>query len=66
MTKPRAGYHTLVTQIPDVLWDALCADAARNGVSATRALTRVLQKHYRVPADKLPPPQRAGRKPKGR
>lgn len=51
-------------QIPIVIWDKLCADAQKSGDSATKVLTRILQKHYRIDPASLPAPKRAGRKPK--
>lgn len=64
MTKEREGYHNLSVQIPAVLWDALCTEAEGKEESATRTLTRILQKHYQVSRESLPKPKRAGRPPK--
>ena len=66
MPKPRAGYHDLVTQIPEVLWVRLEADATARGASLTRTLVLILQKHYKVPDADLPKPRRAGRPRKPR
>lgn len=64
MVKPQDGYHNVNTQIPKPLWDALCADAEKSGESATRVLTRILQKHYKLLSEDLPKPRRMGRPPK--
>lgn len=64
MTKKRPGYHDLFAQVPLAAWEALAADALARGVSAARLLTDVLCKRYKVPAGRLPPPRRAGRKPR--
>lgn len=66
MTKQRPGFHDLFAQVPAVLWDRLVADADERGVSITRTLIEVLRAAYNVPADQIPKPKRAGRKPKRR
>jgi hypothetical protein len=64
MTKKRPGFHDLFAQIPLAVWDALSADAEAKGDSIARVLTEILRRHYKVPADKIPKPKRAGRKPR--
>lgn len=64
MTKKREGWHNVSLQFPDVVWDALVADADERGVTITMALAEVLRKVYRIPREKMPALRRAGRKPK--
>jgi hypothetical protein len=64
MVKPREGYHTMVVQIPVVLWDDLTKDAERQRTSATQLLIRFLAQRYKRGPGELPAPRRAGRKPK--
>jgi hypothetical protein len=66
MVKPREGYHTMVVQIPVVLWEDLTKDAERQRMSATQLLIRLLAQRYKRGPDELPAPRRAGRKPKER
>ena len=63
MTKERQGYHNLFVQLPLILWDNLCAEADADEASVARVLTRILQKHYKVSREELPPRKRAGRPP---
>lgn len=64
MTKRRPGYHDMLAQIPDVLWEKLCEDAEREEESATKVLIRILARHYKISREELPKPKKAGRPPK--
>lgn len=64
MTRQRAGYRNVFTQLTEAAWAALVADAEKRGVSVTTRLNELLAKHYRIPAEQIPPPRRTGRKPK--
>lgn len=64
MTKRRPGYHNLSLQIPEVLWVALWREAEESGDSASKVLTRILARHYKVGKEEMPKPRKAGRPPK--
>lgn len=62
MVTEREGYRTLFVQIPLPLWQALAAEADRaHDGSLTKAISRILQDRYKVPASKMPKPRRMGR-----
>lgn len=66
MVRQRKGFHTIGAEIPVALWEKLCAEADMAGESATKTLTRILAKHYKVDTATLPKPKRAGRPRKDR
>jgi hypothetical protein len=64
MTKKRPGYHYLSTEIPNAIWAALSADAHAHEQTIPQRLTQILQQHYEISPDKIPPRKTPGRKPK--
>lgn len=56
----------MVAQIPDVIWEAMTADAEEQGTSITHVLTDILRRHYKIDRAMMPKPKKAGRKPKPR
>ncbi len=46
MARPKEGYHDMFAQIPEPLWQALCADASANERSATGQLVWILKQRY--------------------
>lgn len=65
MPKPREGFHNFLVQIPDEIWDRLCARAEADPSASIAGLVNViLAKHFKIPLASLPKPKRAGRKPK--
>lgn len=64
MVVKREGYRYLSTQLAQAVWDALANDAEVRGQSMAQRLNEVLAKVYRIPASKIPPRRRPGRRPK--
>ena len=63
--KERKGYHVAGIYIANILWDRLCADARHDG-SIVKAINRRLAEVYGISLDALPPPEKAGPKPRKR
>ena len=64
MIYERQGFHIRAFHLPDLVWDALCAEAKSRRASATRVLTESLCARYGIPAEMIPPPLKPGRKPR--
>lgn len=65
MTAPREGFHNFLVQLPDVIWQRLCAEVEGDpSMSVSGLVSRILAKNFRIPLGELPKPKRAGRKPK--
>jgi len=62
MARPKEGFHDLFAQVPDGLWEALAAEAARSQRSITKQLIWILQERYPETVETEAPPAKKGKR----